>query len=140
MDDSMNAAHNLSIIRHNRPETAVTGGGRVKLFDTLRQRWIPRRGRDGPRIEKMDSEVPQCKSAPESYENERIQRIAMLTPRERELFLLLLEGYTLKESAKQLSVKYSTVNTHMTGIYKKLNVNSRAELIIRYRVAGVKPD
>jgi len=63
-------------------------------------------------------------------------RVAMLTPREHELFLLLLEGYTLKESANRLFIKYSTANTHMTGIYRKLDVNSRAELIIRYRDAA----
>jgi DNA-binding CsgD family transcriptional regulator len=62
-----------------------------------------------------------------------LKRIGLLTPREYELFLLLIEGFTLKESAKQLSIKYSTANTHMTNIYKKLNVNSRSELIINYR-------
>ena len=56
-----------------------------------------------------------------------------LTPREVDVFRLLLEGYTLRETADQLGVKYSTANTHMTAIYKKLGVNSRAELIIRYR-------
>lgn len=61
-------------------------------------------------------------------------KVAKLTPREHDLFLLLLEGFTLKESARQLSIKYSTANTHMTGIYKKLGVNTRAELIINYRL------
>lgn len=56
-----------------------------------------------------------------------------LTPREQEVFLLLVEGYTLQETAEQLGIKYSTANTHVTGIYKKLGVTSRAELIIRYR-------
>lgn len=56
-----------------------------------------------------------------------------LTPREMDVFHLLLEGYTLQETANRLGVKYSTANTHMTAIYKKLNVTSRAELIIRYR-------
>ncbi len=60
-------------------------------------------------------------------------RLAALTQREREVFRLLVEGYTLRETAQQLGLKYSTVNTHMTGIYRKLGVNSRAELIIRYR-------
>ncbi len=55
-----------------------------------------------------------------------------LTPRELDVFRLLLEGYTLQETADQLGVKYSTVNTHMTAIYKKLGVKSRAELIISY--------
>jgi len=66
-------------------------------------------------------------------QNNRQVRVAQLTPREHDLYLLLLEGFTLKESAKQLSIKYSTANTHMTGVYKKLGVKSRAELIINYR-------
>lgn len=65
--------------------------------------------------------------------SDRQMRISRLTPREHDLYLLLLEGFTLKESAKQLLIKYSTANTHMTGIYRKLGVNSRAELIINYR-------
>ena len=72
-------------------------------------------------------------TAPITSGSDPSSKISLLTPREHQLFLLLLEGYTLKESAKQLSVKYSTANTHMTGVYKKLDVNSRAELIIRYR-------
>lgn len=56
-----------------------------------------------------------------------------LTPRERDTYLLLVEGYTLKETARQLGIRYSTANTHQTNIYKKLHVNSRAELIINYR-------
>ena len=68
--------------------------------------------------------------------NEKQKLVNMLTPRETDLYRLLLEGYTLKESAKELSVKYSTANTHMTAINKKLKVNSRAELIIKYRSLG----
>lgn len=66
-------------------------------------------------------------------QDEKQTRVQKLTPREHDLYLLLLEGYTLKESAMQLSIKYSTANTHMSGVYKKLGVNSRAELIINYR-------
>lgn len=71
--------------------------------------------------------------APGIVEEEKRDRVFQLTPREYDLYLLLLEGFTLGESAKQLSIKYSTANTHMTGIYKKLGVKSRAELIINYR-------
>ena len=60
-------------------------------------------------------------------------RVFSLTAREKDIYLLLLEGYTLKEVAQELGIKYSTANTHMTGIYRKLGVNTRAELIINYR-------
>lgn len=69
-------------------------------------------------------------------QDDKERRVEKLTPREHDLYLLLLEGYTLKESAMQLSIKYSTANTHMSGVYRKLGVNSRAELIINYR--GIK--
>jgi DNA-binding CsgD family transcriptional regulator len=66
-------------------------------------------------------------------ESDRISLVITLTPREYDVYRLLVEGYTLKECAKELSVKYSTVNTHMTSLYKKLGVSTRAELIINYR-------
>ncbi len=65
--------------------------------------------------------------------SEKLQLVESLTPREKDTFLILLEGYSLKETAKQLNLGYSTVNTYQTAIYKKLKVNSRAELIINFR-------
>jgi len=64
---------------------------------------------------------------------EKQQLVESLTPREKETFFILLDGYSLKEAADLLHVRYSTVNTHQTAIYRKLMVNSRAELIINYR-------
>lgn len=61
------------------------------------------------------------------------ERVKSLTPREMDVFLLLLEGFTLNETAIQLGIKYSTVNTNMTAVYRKLCVNSRPELIIHYK-------
>ena len=75
----------------------------------------------------------QKKTIPESSGDETHRLLALLTPREDELFQALLEGLTLKEAAERLAVKYSTANTHMTAVFRKLNVNTRAELIIRYR-------
>lgn len=117
----------------------------VKLFETFRQKWMLRHERDVPQAETISHDAPRVETTLEILDgevpdetvrkfssNEASERLALLTPRERNLFLLLLEGYTLKESAKKMDVKYSTANTHMTGIYKKLNVSSRAELIINY--------
>ncbi len=66
---------------------------------------------------------------------EKSKLVESLTPREKETFFILLGGYSLKETAKQLSIGYSTVNTYQTAIYRKLCINSRAELIINYRDA-----
>lgn len=64
---------------------------------------------------------------------EKKKLVKTLTPREKDTYLLLIEGYTLKEIAEQLSVSYSTANTHQANIYRKLGVNTKAEIIINFR-------
>ena len=85
----------------------------------------------------IDNQTPYGKKLNLSP-SEKSKLVETLTPRERETFFLLLEGYSLKETAKYLDIKYSTANTYQTAIYKKLHVNSRAELIINYRDVGEK--
>ncbi len=106
----------------------------MKWFEAFRRSLTPRE-RDAPQTEEAGGGAAQGERYAQLSADGPFERLELLTPRELDLFLILLEGYTLKESAKKLDIKYSTANTHMTGIYKKLNVNSRAELIIRYRDA-----
>lgn len=47
-----------------------------------------------------------------------------LTPRECEVLSYLVEGHSYKMIARQCAVSFSTTNTHLKNIYKKLNVNS----------------
>lgn len=51
-----------------------------------------------------------------------------LTPRQREVAGLLLEAKTRRQIAGELGLSESTVKTHTSELYKKLNINSRAEL------------
>jgi len=83
-------------------------------------------------------EIPFSTAKAGPTESEKQERIAQLTPREYDLYLLLLEGFTLKESAERLLIKYSTANTHMSGVYRKLGVKSRAQLIINYRYVSME--
>lgn len=58
-----------------------------------------------------------------------------LTPRQREVALMLLQAKTRRQIAGELALSESTVKTHTSELYKKLNINSRAEL---FRLFGVK--
>ncbi len=53
-----------------------------------------------------------------------------LTPRESEVLTYLSKGFTIKEIANLMSIKWFTVNDHIKSIYKKLNVSSRAEAAV----------
>jgi two-component system response regulator NreC len=60
-----------------------------------------------------------------------------LTARENEILRLLAEGYSTKEIAEQLVLSPSTVHSHRTNIMKKLNLNTRHELIEYARRKGM---
>ena len=55
-----------------------------------------------------------------------------LSPREKEVASLLLQGHSAKEIAKKLEITVSTANFHIKNLYKKLNISSRAELFARF--------
>ncbi len=66
--------------------------------------------------------IPIGKGAPLDHER--------LTPRESEVLTYLSKGFTIKEIASLMGIKWFTVNDHIKSIYKKLNVSSRAEAAV----------
>ena len=52
-----------------------------------------------------------------------------LTPREQEVLALMVEGLSNPEIAKRLVIGLSTVKYHVSSIFSKLGVTSRAEAI-----------
>ena len=69
-------------------------------------------------------------AAPAPVEIEPPLDLPALTPREVEVLTFLSKGFTIKEIAALMSIKWFTVNDHIKSIYKKLNVSSRAEAAV----------
>jgi len=59
------------------------------------------------------------------------QGMEQLSPREREVIMLLLGGRTEKEAAESLGLSPGTVRTHVVHAYEKLGVKRRSELSAR---------
>jgi DNA-binding NarL/FixJ family response regulator len=54
---------------------------------------------------------------------------ADITPREKEVLLLVSQGLSTKQIADKLSISIRTVETHRINLLKKLNVGNSAELV-----------
>jgi DNA-binding NarL/FixJ family response regulator len=54
---------------------------------------------------------------------------ARLTPRERDIMILVEEGLSNGEIARRLFVEVSTVKNHLHNIFEKLNVHTRTEAL-----------
>jgi DNA-binding NarL/FixJ family response regulator len=62
---------------------------------------------------------------------------AELTPREREVFELLAEGFSNSEIAGTLVLEETTIKTHVTRILSKLQVRDRVQAVILAYEAGL---
>ena len=66
-------------------------------------------------------------------------RIAMLTPREYEVFRLVIAGLLNKQIAAELGAALRTIKTHRGRVMRKLGVDSVAELVRLAQKIGVTP-
>ena len=60
-----------------------------------------------------------------------------LTEREREILALIAQGHSNQAIAQRLVLSIKTVQNHVSNIFGKLQVASRAEAIVRARDAGI---
>ena len=55
-----------------------------------------------------------------------------LTPRERQIFILMLTEMSVKEIMIELEISKGTFNFHTANLYRKLEIQSRTELLVKF--------
>lgn len=77
------------------------------------------------------SEAWSVDSEKSEIDNENIQQFKKykLTEKEIELCKILLEGYTLRQASSMMNIKENSALGYQGKIYKKLNINTRKELM-----------
>jgi len=63
--------------------------------------------------------------------------LASLTERESDVMRLVAKGYSNKAIARELGITISTVKTHLRNIFRKLEVEDRAQVIIKSIKGGL---
>lgn len=66
-------------------------------------------------------------------------RQCCLTPQEKKITQLLLEGLSNKEITHELYISINTLKTHLRNIYRKTDTANRRELVARYKHGGTNP-
>jgi DNA-binding CsgD family transcriptional regulator len=64
-----------------------------------------------------------------------LSKLYRLTPRERKLVQMILEGYTVIDAATELGISINTARTHMKRIYTKTRTERQTDLV-RVLLAG----
>lgn len=72
----------------------------------------------------LDAEIARFILQAFQDQNTKVMTTGPLTDREVEVLTLLAQGLVKKEIAVQLKVSYTTIDTHISRIYGKLNVNN----------------
>ena len=89
----------------------------------------------------LASALAQCQGAakPITHDEKVASRVARLTTREYEVFLLLVEGGTNKKIGQKLGISPRTVELHRAQIMARLNASSLTELLQIALSAGITP-
>jgi DNA-binding NarL/FixJ family response regulator len=74
----------------------------------------------------------ESKSAPDP--------LAGISPREREVFSLLLDGMPNKLIARRLSISEKTVKSHLTSLFRQIGVTDRVQAILWAERQGLRSD
>jgi DNA-binding CsgD family transcriptional regulator len=63
-------------------------------------------------------------------------RVALLSPRERQILGMVAQGLTNVEVSRRLDVTVHAVKFHLASIYHKLGVGNRTEAAVTYLRSG----
>ncbi|MEY2687522.1 MAG: hypothetical protein RL375_1720 [Pseudomonadota bacterium] len=122
----------------DQPVIMLTGHGTVDLcrraFKSGAAEFLEKPVNDEQLLEALQAAVRQHVRARERDVVDRVarERYAQLSPREREVLGLIVEGLTNKEIGRALDLSPRTVENHRASLFAKLEADSLAQLIRRY--------
>jgi two-component system, LuxR family, response regulator FixJ len=122
----------------DQPVILLTGHGTVELcrraFKAGAAEFLEKPVHDEVLLEALQAAVRQHVRLRERdvADREARERYAQLSPREREVLGLIVEGLTNKEIGRALELSPRTVENHRASLFAKLGSESLAQLIRRY--------
>jgi two-component system response regulator FixJ len=122
----------------DQPVIMLTGHGTVEMcrraFKAGAAEFLEKPVDDEALIEALQQAVRQHVQLRQRAQTDRAarERWQQLSPREREVLALIVEGLSNKAIARALSLSPRTVETHRAHVFEKLDVDSLAQLVRGY--------
>jgi two-component system, NarL family, nitrate/nitrite response regulator NarL len=85
-------------------------------------------------MQTLDQHVNEYIARRLAENNIRTDAALRLSPRERQVFELILRGLANKEIAAQLGISESTAKFHVSAILKKCGARSRVDVVREYEI------
>lgn len=126
------------------PIIFLTGHGDVPMasraFRSGALDFIEKPFRDDILLERIDDALERAATDRAARDSVSLERACYerLTPREKEVFALVVAGRSNKEIARSLGVSHRTIDVHRARVMEKLGVHSLAELVIKAARYGVE--
>jgi FixJ family two-component response regulator len=122
----------------DQPVIMLTGHGTVEMcrraFKAGAAEFLEKPVDDEALIEALQQAVRQHVQSRQRAQTDRAarERWQQLSPREREVLALIVEGLSNKAIARVLDLSPRTVETHRAHVFEKLQVDSLAQLVRGY--------
>jgi DNA-binding NarL/FixJ family response regulator len=126
--EALKAGASGFLLKDVQPELLVAGIRAVHAGEPLLSPTVTRR--------MIETFVDRRREA----DQKALNRLASLTPRERETMQLLARGLTNAEIARDLFVSETTVKTHVARVLTKLGLRDRVQAVIYAYETGVVSD
>ena len=111
--------------------------GIVGLFCTLLGGWI---GWKLTRPKSNEAKIPENENISFPIENGFAQNNQFgLSPREYEVLVMIAKGHSYQEIADHLFVSLSTIKTHASNIFTKMDVQRRTQAVMLAQKTGLLP-
>jgi FixJ family two-component response regulator len=135
----------LSKADFTMPIIFITGHGDIAMGVEAMKRgaadFLPKPFNDDELLTAVESAIARDAAARTKYgqQQEIRSRVAALTPREYEVFTLVIQGLLNKQIAYELGISEKTVKVHRARVMEKMEVPSVAELVHLAEKVGIKP-
>lgn len=111
--------------------------GLIALFFTFLGVWVANQ-LTRPKIQTVVVEKEVYVTTPEQVNDAELQKLN-LTSREYEVLTLLAQGRSNAEIADRLFLSVSTIKTHVSNVFVKMDVKSRAQAIEKAKRLRITP-